>query len=107
MLWSMSSFLNTILTEFPGNLRSRKRIQKKLKFPWNVNATTATFRVCRQSSSSVVRDNRWWTKSPLANRQPYSVTLVAHGNRRTFPRLGPVVELWLTPGEQAVGAGVF
>lgn len=82
MVWSRNSFLITIPAEFPGNLRSRNRIQKKLKLPWKLNAIKATFRVCLQSMVSV-RANRWWTKSPPANRQPYNVTLVIHGKRRT------------------------
>lgn len=97
--------------DLPGNLLSRNRIQKKLKLPWKLNATTATFRVRLQSTSSL-RANHWWAKSPPANRQPYRVTLVAHGKRRTCPinachiilQLPPIIKLlkwarrrWIRP----------
>lgn len=96
MVWSRISFLITIPAEFPGNLRSRNRIQKKLKLPWKLNAMTATLRVCLQSIFSL-RERHWWTKSPPANRQPYSVTLVTHGKRRTCLKNGFIMIAQLLP----------
>jgi hypothetical protein len=58
VVWSKKSLRTTILTEFPGNLRSKNRIQKKLKLPWKLKATTATLRVCLQSIFSL-RENNW------------------------------------------------
>lgn len=113
MVWSRNSFLITIPAELPGNLRSKNRIQKKLKLPWKLNATTATFRVCLQSIFSRC-EIHWWTKSPPANRQPYRVTLVTHGNRRTCLRNASRIilrltsmklkyEIWNRPNVSSVG----
>lgn len=80
MVWSMASFLNTVLTELPGSLRSKKRIQKKLKLPLKQKATIATFLVRLQSIfPSFLFDKYCCIKSPPAYRPEYRVTLVSHG----------------------------
>lgn len=80
MVWSMASFRNTVLTELPGSLRSKKRIQKKLKLPLKQKATIATSLVRLQSTfPSFLLDKYCCIKSPLAYSPEYRVTLVSHG----------------------------
>lgn len=80
MVWSMASLRNTVLTELPGSLRSKKRIQKKLKLPLKQKATTATFLVRLQSIlPSFLLDKYCCIKSPPAYSPEYRVTLVSHG----------------------------
>lgn len=80
MVWSMTSFCNTVLTDFPGCLRSKKRIQKKLKLPLKQKATMATFLVRFQSIVPFfLLDKYCCIKSPPAYRHEYKVTLVSQG----------------------------
>lgn len=80
MLWSMASFLNTVFIEVPGSLRSKKRIQKKLKLPLKQKATIATFLVRLQSIfPSFLLEKYCCMKSPPAYNPEYRVTLVSHG----------------------------
>lgn len=79
MVWSMASFRNTVLMELPGSLRSKKRIQKKLKLPLKQKATIATFLVRLQSIFLSLLDKYCCIKSPPAYRPEYRVTLVSHG----------------------------
>lgn len=81
-VWSRASFLNTALTELPGSLRSKKRIQKKLKLPLKQKATIATFLVRLQSIfSSFLFDKYCCIRSPPAYRPEYRVTLMSQGYR--------------------------
>lgn len=83
MVWSIRSFRNTVLTELPGSLRSKKRIQKKLKLPLKQKATIATFLVRLQSIfRSFLFDKYCCIKSPPAYSPEYRVTLVSHGYLR-------------------------